>query len=235
MGAVVDLHANEMTTALQAACARGSHGFLPLGDLGIAGPLVVDGRDLHSVAVYPVVARTETIGALAVWTTQRERLGPVGAETVARIANVVGLAIARELDAMERNTRRVIGHAQLDLERRVVEVGDSVVRLTPIECSILVLLVDARGRPVSRTAIAQHLTGSSFVGGSRSTDAHIKNLRQKLEREGGRAGSVVTVRSEGYAFRPPPKLNCPAELDEQRLDASSLSSPRSSTSSSERA
>lgn len=103
---------------------------------------------------------------------------------------------------------RVGGHSTVavceeffSLARRVVEIGGSVVPLTPIECRILTLLVDARGRPVSRSAIVHHLTGSSFVGRSRTADDHVKNLRKKLEDANQSAGRVVTVRNEGYAFR----------------------------------
>ena len=60
---------------------------------------------------------------------------------------------------------------------------------------MLCLLLENRGRVLSREQLIQQVWGYAFTGESRTVDVHMRTLRQKL----GEAGSYVeTVRGYGY-------------------------------------
>ena len=46
----------------------------------------------------------------------------------------------------------------------------------------------------------EHLWRTPFFGDERAADAHISNLRRKIEADSGRPERILTVRSVGYKF-----------------------------------
>jgi DNA-binding response OmpR family regulator len=86
-----------------------------------------------------------------------------------------------------------IGDVSLDTASRLVRRGGTPVELTAREYTILELLVRARGRPMSRTAIAEHIYSESADVYSNVIDVHIAALRRKLG-----TSLIRTRRGEGY-------------------------------------
>lgn len=118
----------------------------------------------------------------------------------------------RELVARVRTVlRRVRGSIQppkqlraADLEiflesRRVTRAGSSI-ELSRIEFNLLEILAQHPGQIFSRTQLLDRLHGVAFEGFERSIDAHIKNLRRKLEPDPGEPRYVLTVYGVGYKF-----------------------------------
>ena len=116
----------------------------------------------------------------------------------------------RELVARVRTVlRRVRGSIQppkqlraADLEiflesRRVTRAGSSI-ELSRIEFNLLEILAQHPGQIFSRTQLLDRLHGVAFEGFERSIDAHIKNLRRKLEPDPGEPHYVLTVYGVGY-------------------------------------
>jgi DNA-binding response OmpR family regulator len=95
-------------------------------------------------------------------------------------------------------TTRTAGGIHIDLGQHRVAVDGRDVELTPSEFRLLVLLVENAGRVFSREQIMEHLWESPYVGDARACDAHVSNLRQKIERDPRRPQRVVTVRGTGY-------------------------------------
>jgi len=97
--------------------------------------------------------------------------------------------------------RGVLEHADLtiDLDRVEVRRGRQAVSLTPAEFRLLVALVQARGRVLTRQALLDSLYGHS-LGDSleRTVDVHIGRLRDKLGEEAGTPRYIATVRGLGY-------------------------------------
>jgi len=97
--------------------------------------------------------------------------------------------------------RGVLEHADLtiDLDRVEVRRGRQAVSLTPAEFRLLVALVQARGRVLTRQALLDTLYGHS-QGDSleRTVDVHIGRLRDKLGEEAGTPRYIATVRGLGY-------------------------------------
>ena len=67
--------------------------------------------------------------------------------------------------------------------------------LTAKEFALLVALVEARGRVLSRQALLEQVWGYSYAEGTRTVDVHVRRLREKLP---GIAGRLITVKSLGY-------------------------------------
>jgi two-component system alkaline phosphatase synthesis response regulator PhoP len=118
----------------------------------------------------------------------------------------------RELVARVRAVlRRVRGDVQQsgliragDLEidergRRVAKLGESI-HLTRIEFNLLHTLASHPGQPFSRAQLLDRLHGVSYDGYDRSIDAHVKNLRLKLEDDPAHPRYILTVYGVGYKF-----------------------------------
>ena len=80
--------------------------------------------------------------------------------------------------------------------------GDRDVRLTPSEIRLLLFLAEEPGRPRTRKDILRHLWRTEHVVDERACDAHVSNLRRKIERDPSHPQRLVTVRSVGYALKP---------------------------------
>ena len=81
------------------------------------------------------------------------------------------------------------------LTRAGVEVS-----LSRIEFNLLVILAQHPGQIFSRAQLLDRLHGVAFEGFERSIDAHIKNLRRKLEPNPAEPRYVLTVYGMGYKF-----------------------------------
>lgn len=88
----------------------------------------------------------------------------------------------------------------IDLERHQVTNGGQIVDVTPTEFKIMELLVANTGRVYSRLQIVEQIQGYSFEGYERTIDAHIKNLRRKIEINSKEPQYIQTVYGIGYKF-----------------------------------
>lgn len=112
-------------------------------------------------------------------------------ELVARVQAVLRRVAPRAGAVLAR------GEVVLDLEHRAVTVSGRPVELTSSEFSLLEALAREPGRVKSRTQLLELLPGGPYEILDRTVDAHIKNLRRKLNLAGARIETVVGV---GYRF-----------------------------------
>ena len=56
------------------------------------------------------------------------------------------------------------------------------------------------GRAFTRLQLLEHVQGEAFEGYERTVDAHVKNLRQKIERDPKNPRYILTVFGVGYKF-----------------------------------
>ncbi len=94
----------------------------------------------------------------------------------------------------------VAGEIKIDLERRQVTVGGKSVELTPTEFDLLAVLARHPGRVFTRVELLDKVQGYAFEGYERTVDAHVKNLRQKIEPDPKQPQYVLTVYGVGYRF-----------------------------------
>ena len=112
-------------------------------------------------------------------------------ELVARVR-----ALMRRLERREdEEAPLVLGALEIDSARHTVKWEGQAVHLTAKEFALLVALVEARGRVLSRQALLEQVWGYSYAEGTRTVDVHVRRLREKLP---GFASRLITVKSLGY-------------------------------------
>jgi DNA-binding response OmpR family regulator len=112
-------------------------------------------------------------------------------ELVARVR-----ALMRRLERREdEEAPLVTGALEIDAARHTARWEGQAVHLTAKEFALLVALVEAKGRVLSRQALLEQVWGYSYAEGTRTVDVHVRRLREKLP---GIADRLITVKSMGY-------------------------------------
>jgi DNA-binding response OmpR family regulator len=102
---------------------------------------------------------------------------------------------------LERSANEMVvraGDIEIDFSSHKASVAGREVHLTPSEFKILALLAGQPGRVFSRWQIMEHLWEASYVGTARAADAHVWNLRRKIEDDPEQPQRIVTIREAGY-------------------------------------
>jgi len=86
----------------------------------------------------------------------------------------------------------------LDAQRHEVSRDGTPLALTPREFDLLEWFLRHPGRAFTRGELLHGAFGEAFEGTDRTVDAHIKNLRQKIEEDPARPRLIVTVFGVGY-------------------------------------
>jgi len=92
------------------------------------------------------------------------------------------------------------GTVEIDRPKRRVTVDGRRIELTASEFDVLLVLARKPGRIFTRAQLLDAVHGVSFESYERSVDAHIKNLRRKIETDPRRPELVLTVYGVGYKF-----------------------------------
>ncbi|HEY6204177.1 MAG TPA: response regulator transcription factor [Candidatus Limnocylindria bacterium] len=92
------------------------------------------------------------------------------------------------------------GDVTLDVPRMRVRVGERSVELTPTEFQLLAALARAPGRIFTRSQLLDAVHGVAFESYERAIDAHVKNIRRKLEPVPNEPRYLLTVYGVGYRF-----------------------------------
>ncbi len=79
-----------------------------------------------------------------------------------------------------------------------VTIGNTLLELTPKEFLLLKVLINAKGRVLSRDQLLDQVWGFDYYGDPRTVDVHIRRLRQKLDKQ---ASTVETVKGFGYRVK----------------------------------
>lgn len=111
-------------------------------------------------------------------------------ELVARIK-----AVLRRSGQKEQEHILSLGTIVLDLEKYEVKSNGEPVILTLKEFELLKKLMSNPEHVISRNTLLEDVWGANFYGETRTVDAHIKTLRQKLGQNGNQ---IETIRGIGY-------------------------------------
>ena len=113
--------------------------------------------------------------------------------------------VARAKAILRRTSKGVVkpellkmGSVVINIERHEVKKNGELLELTPTEFKILELLASSSGRVFSRLQIVEQVQGYAFDGYERTIDAHVKNLRRKVEENPKEARYIHTVYGVGY-------------------------------------
>jgi DNA-binding response OmpR family regulator len=88
----------------------------------------------------------------------------------------------------------------LDMPRMQLTVNDHKVELTPTEFQLLAALARQPGRIFTRAQLLDAVHGIAFESYERAIDAHIKNIRRKIEPNPHEPRYILTVYGVGYKF-----------------------------------
>jgi two-component system, OmpR family, alkaline phosphatase synthesis response regulator PhoP len=106
--------------------------------------------------------------------------------------------------------RRAEGHPEvrtetpatlrLDRDHYLAILPWGEVPLTPTEFDILLIMSQQPGEIFTRGQLLDLIRGVSFESYERAIDSHIRNLRRKIDRDGGENRHIVTVHGYGYKY-----------------------------------
>jgi DNA-binding response OmpR family regulator len=117
-------------------------------------------------------------------------------ELVARVSSV----LRRARHAPDRASTFTVGDLAIDTAKLRVERNGAVIDLTPTEFQLLAALARHPGRIFTRAQLLDAVRGTDIDAFERAIDAHVKNVRRKLERDPHRPRYVLTVYGIGYKF-----------------------------------
>lgn len=110
------------------------------------------------------------------------------------------------VDALARRSRAVAapdtldyGDLKIDLIHRRVRLKEELIELTPQEFSLLYVLAQAGGTPLSRTELLRRAWPDA-IDNHRTVDTHVLSLRKKIEIDPRQPNLIQTVRNVGYRF-----------------------------------
>jgi DNA-binding response OmpR family regulator len=119
-------------------------------------------------------------------------------ELVARVR-----VVFRRMTASANTITDIIHAADLTLDTprlRVTIDGREIEELTPTEFELLAALASQPGRVFTRAQLLDAIHGVAFESYERAIDAHIKNIRRKIEIKAGEPKYIHTVYGVGYKF-----------------------------------
>jgi len=93
-----------------------------------------------------------------------------------------------------------VADVEVDLDAHSVSRAEQSLELTPTEFSLLAAMAAQPGRAFNRLQLLEATQGSAYEGYERTIDAHIKNLRAKLEPDPKHPRYIETVFGVGYRF-----------------------------------
>ncbi len=121
-------------------------------------------------------------------------------ELVARIK-----AVQRRTQPIDAVKYSKLKYCELEIKAdiRRVNIGDSVIEMTPREFDLLYHLAQNPRRVYTRDDLLTAVWGYDYFGDQRTVDVHIRRLREKLK--GLPYEYITTVWGVGYQFTPPSK------------------------------
>ncbi|MGL6105490.1 winged helix-turn-helix domain-containing protein [Romboutsia sp.] len=116
-------------------------------------------------------------------------------ELLARISSVL-----RRYKINEKPSEIILstGNLKVDLYKHEVHKGDEKIDLTLKEFELLKLLLENKGKVLSRNHLLDKIWGYEYYGETRTVDVHIRYLRKKIEGDCSSEKYIQTVRGVGY-------------------------------------
>jgi DNA-binding response OmpR family regulator len=117
-------------------------------------------------------------------------------ELVARVR-----AVLRRTERVETDIELIrVGDLTLDIPRMRAEMKGEMIDLTPTEFQLVLTMASQPGRVFTRNQLLDAVHGVAFESYERAIDAHIKNIRRKLEPQQADPQYILTVYGVGYRF-----------------------------------
>jgi DNA-binding response OmpR family regulator len=108
-------------------------------------------------------------------------------------------AVLRRFSPAGQDIHR-FGDVEVDFARAEVRRGGKPVEVTPIEFKLLSAFIQSRGRVLSREQLLEAAWDRDIHVTDRAVDAHIVNLRRKIEPQPAEPKFLLSIRGMGYRF-----------------------------------
>ena len=186
------------------ASARGTKPDLVILDLGLPGRDGLDvTRELRRTSTVPIVMLTaradeaDRIVGLELGADDYVVKPFSPKELVARVR-----AVLRRSESARADGPDVLraGDVEVDVRRMRVSVNGKSIELTPTEFQLLAALIREPGRVFTRSQLLDAVHGVAIESYERAIDAHVKNIRKKIEPVPGAPRYLLTVYGVGYRF-----------------------------------
>jgi DNA-binding response OmpR family regulator len=122
-------------------------------------------------------------------------------ELVARVRAVLRRAGGTEGSGLERVH---VGDLDIDVPRMSVSISGRAVELTATEFQLLLAMARQPGRVFTRSQLLDAIHGDAFEAYERAIDAHVKNIRHKIEPDPRAPRYLLTVFGVGYRLADAP-------------------------------
>jgi DNA-binding response OmpR family regulator len=110
--------------------------------------------------------------------------------------------LRRRADGADSHDEAItIGEISLDPSRQQLIVRGNEVQLARKEFSLLQVLMENRGRVVTRQTLLDKVWGYDFEGEHQTISVHVRWLREKIEVDPNNPRHIITVRGRGYMFK----------------------------------
>ena len=93
-----------------------------------------------------------------------------------------------------------VGEMEINTDNHSVVLAGESIHLTRIEFNLLETMARRPGQIFPRAQLLENLHGVAYIGYDRSIDAHVKNLRRKIEEDPANPKYILTVYGVGYKF-----------------------------------
>ncbi len=112
-------------------------------------------------------------------------------------------AVLRRYSVNKEEDKNVIflGDIKIDLQNYEVIKNEEKLDLTLKEFELLKLLIQNRGKVLSRNFLLDKIWGYEYFGETRTVDVHIRHLRKKIEEDDKRPQYIETIRGVGYKIK----------------------------------
>lgn len=124
-------------------------------------------------------------------------------ELIARIRAVMRrISDDRNEEADEKQSSTILKLRDIEIDSEKYEVrknGEKLV-LTLKEFELLKMLIENKGKVLTRDFLLDKIWGYDYVGETRTVDVHIRHVRQKINDEEGSNQMIETIRGVGYRF-----------------------------------
>ncbi|MEB3224370.1 MAG: response regulator transcription factor [Synechococcus sp.] len=108
-------------------------------------------------------------------------------------------ALTRRIRTVSAPLQLDYGELRIDLVQRRVQFRGLYIDLTPQEFSLLYVLAQANGEPLSRSELLRRAWPDA-IDNPRTIDTHVLSLRKKIEQDPRQPNLIQTVRNVGYRF-----------------------------------
>lgn len=105
-----------------------------------------------------------------------------------------------ETNVNESSTILKVKDIEIDCAKYEVRKNGEKLVLTLKEFELLKMLIENKGKVLTRDFLLDKIWGYEYAGETRTVDVHIRHVRQKINDEEGSEQMIETIRGVGYRF-----------------------------------